>query len=436
MIRIGIIGPTWTNERIKRSLKMFPNFDPIYKTSNNIYDASDFTKELKEKCDVLLYSGYIPYSISKEHIPINLPAHFVPIKGASLYRAFYKLHKKLTNFTTISIDTLSLHEINHLNNELDESIKSIHYDSRLSLAKTDEIVNFHVSNYNQNKTDCALTGLKVVSEQLTQKGIPNEWILPTEEDIIVTLERALLSTEQRQKLESQIVFGIVQVENFDQLKRQITSEQHIQRLYLDVQKTILDFVEIVEGYLTVLNGNEYMFVTTRGTFERVTQGYKYFPLIADMKKQQKLSISVGIGFGLSANEAGTHARMALSQSIDFGGEKCFIVKEDRSVIGPIENNPPLTYPLNITNKELLKQSEDTSISPYYLRKVISIIERQNIDTFTAQELAASLSVTTRSAHRILLSWLDANIVEIVGIEKLQSKGRPRQVYKMLLRGEK
>src|SRR5699024_4826436 len=138
-----------------------------------------------------------------------------------------------------------------------------------------EIVAFHEAAYKKQKTDCALTGLKVVSEALTEKEIPNEWVVPTEEDIIVTLERALLSTEQRKKLESQIVFGIVHIDNMDQLKRQFTSEQRIQRLYLDVQKAILDFVEILEGYLTALSGNEYMFVTTRGTFERVTQGYKY-----------------------------------------------------------------------------------------------------------------------------------------------------------------
>ncbi|WP_163969686.1 GGDEF domain-containing protein [Oceanobacillus halotolerans] len=431
MITIGIIGPSWTNDRIKRSMDMFPNFDPIYQTSNNIYDAPKFTKALIAKCDVLLYSGFIPYSISKKEIPKNLPAHFIPIKGGSLYRSFYKLQKRLNHFHTISIDTLSKYEINRLNQELNESITSIHYDSRLSLAKTEEIISFHETAYKEQDTDCALTGLKVVSEALTEIGIPNEWIVPTEEDIIVTLERALLSTEQRKKLESQIVFGIVHIDNIDQLKRQFTSEQHIQRLYLDVQKSILDYVETLEGYLTALSGNEYMFVTTRGTFERVTQGYKYFPLISDMKQQQ-VQISVGIGFGVSANEAGSHARMALTQAIDFGGEECFIVKEDRSVIGPIDKEAPLTYPLNITDEELLELTEQTNISPYYLRKVLSLIQRQHIDTFTAQELAASLGVTTRSAHRILLAWLDANIVEIVGIEKQQTKGRPRQVYKMLL----
>lgn len=432
MIRIGIIGPTWISQQIRQSISMFPNFKPVYKTSDNIYDAPRFTKELANKCEVLLYSGYIPYSISKEQIPPTLPAHFIPVKGASLYRALYKLQKMLDNISTLSIDTLSQYEINRINYELDESIEGIQYNSKLSLTNTEEIVAFHSECYTNGQTDCALTGLKVVSEQLTKKGIPNQWIIPTEEDIIVTLERALLSTEQRRKLESQIVFGILHIDNLEELKRWSISEQHIQRLHLDIQKTILDFVEILEGYMTIINGNEYMFVTTRGTFERITQGYKYFPLIADLKSGEGLKVSVGIGFGVSANEAGSHARIALDQAIDFGGEKCFIVKEDRSVIGPVEKQAPLTYPLNFTDKEWQTKAEKVSISPYYLRKVLSIIHRQSKDTFTAQELASTLSITARSAHRILSSWLDADIVEIAGTEKLRSKGRPRQVYKLLI----
>jgi predicted ArsR family transcriptional regulator len=50
--------------------------------------------------------------------------------------------------------------------------------------------------------------------------------------------------------------------------------------------------------------------------------------------------------------------------------------------------------------------------------------------YTAQELAKILGVTVRSTHRILLQWLDAGLVEVIGIEKITSKGRPRQIYRL------
>jgi len=50
--------------------------------------------------------------------------------------------------------------------------------------------------------------------------------------------------------------------------------------------------------------------------------------------------------------------------------------------------------------------------------------------YTAQELASTLNVTIRSANRILLKWMDAELVDIVGEEKLSHKGRPRRIYRL------
>lgn len=430
MIKIGIIGPTWIETRIKRCIKRFPNFHPTFKTSNNIYDAITFTKELGNSCDVLLYSGYIPYYISRVSRVYSVPAHYIPVKGASLYRAFYRLQKRLESIDTVSIDTLKRNDLKELNLDLDENINSIHYSEKITLTDTDKIVQFHADNFSKSKADCALTSLKVVSDKLNELAVPNEWILPTDGDIIVTLERALLATEKRKKLESQIVFGIIYIANFETLKREATNEQSIQRLNLEIQNIILDFVDLLEGHLTSLGGDEYMFVTTRGTFERVTQGYKYFPLF-DNEKQMKIKISAGVGFGITASEAGSHARIALLQSIEYGEGNCFIVKEDRSVIGPIENEIPLIYPLTITDEHIIKKAENASVSPFYIKKVIALLQRKNTNTFTAHELASSLGITTRSANRLIVRWLDLDLIKISGLEKLKRRGRPRQVYSLI-----
>ena len=216
----------------------------------------------------------------------------------------------------------------------------------------------------------------------------------------------------------------------------MTSEQQIQRLKLNLHKLLLDYIEQLEGYLTTLNGQEYMFVTTRGVFERVTQGYKYMPIHHEVRRQLKVTLSIGIGFGFSANQAGSHARIALNQATQFGGDKCFIVREDRHVIGPVEMEASVKYPLSITDPKLLDYAEKSSMTAAYIRKLFALLEQKNTNMFTAQELASIFGVTTRSAHRILLQWLDAELVEIVGVEKITSKGRPRQVFSLLVPNEK
>ena len=48
--------------------------------------------------------------------------------------------------------------------------------------------------------------------------------------------------------------------------------------------------------------------------------------------------------------------------------------------------------------------------------------------YTAEELAQTLNITLRSANRILLKWLDAGLVDIIGEEKVAHRGRPKRIY--------
>jgi hypothetical protein len=173
-----------------------------------------------------------------------------------------------------------------------------------------------------------------------------------------------------------------------------------------------------------------LFITTRGIFERETGGYKSIPLARVVEKYYGLSLSIGIGFGRSANEAGTHARLALRNSKESGGDICFIVREDKSVIGPLEMTHPHEYDLSLIDANLLKRAEDAGLTSGYLSKLVAHVTRFGKTDYTAQELANVLDVTVRSTHRFLLAWLDSGLIEIIGEEKGKSKGRPKQIYRL------
>lgn len=194
---------------------------------------------------------------------------------------------------------------------------------------------------------------------------------------------------------------------------------------------LLKYVERLEGHLTNLSGDEFLFVTTRGIFERETRGYKTIPVLRDTKLETGVTLSIGVGFGNSANDAGTHARMALRQSKDFGGDICFIVRENRNVVGPVTWENPLVYDLSVTDSALLEKAKKSGMTATYMSKLMAQVERQNKTNYTAQELASILGITIRSTHRILLQWLDAELVQIVGEERHTSKGRPRQIYRLV-----
>ncbi|WP_010094795.1 hypothetical protein [Ornithinibacillus scapharcae] len=429
-INIGIIAPAGLLDQTKKVLKAFPNFKPVFRVVEARQDNEQTVQELMELVDVLMFTDYYLYQNIKENIDFKIPVHHVPLMGTGLYRSLV-LIKNSYGLEKLSIDILAPQYVRQVLYELEEDDCDI-LEHRTDTVDIESMVQFHFDNY-QKFGSVALTGIQEVSNRLTELGTPHEWVTPTNQDMIVSLERALLSSETRRNKESQIVFGYVSIDNYQKLSERFTTEHDVQLLNLQIQQKLLDFIKQLDGHFVSLGGEEYLFITTRGTFERETRGYKFLPLLKNTKDQIGITLSLGVGFGQSAAEAGNHARLALRQSKEIGGNVCYIVREDRSVIGPVDLNSTVNYEqyeLSITDAKLLDKAEKAGMSAAYMAKLMARVARHNKIDYTAQELASTLNITIRSAHRILLKWMDAELVDIIGEEKVTFKGRPRRIYRL------
>lgn len=427
-IKIGIIGSESLLNEVKTALQYFPSFSPIFLEFNDDKEFVRLASDMMDEVEIILFPEYQLYDRTEEMLDFTMPTQYIPLVGTGLYRALFEI-SYLLNVKTFSIDSVPDKYVNQTMQELKAFDSSIYYLNNQPEATEAEIVDFHHQLFNQGKSAGVLTGIKTVSEQLTELNIPNVWIIPTHQDIIVSLERALLATETRRNKESQIVVGLIDIDEFRRVVEKFPSEHEVQTLKLDIHRMLLDYVKQLDGHLTNIGGGEYLFITTRGIFERETRGYKYIPLLEDAYNVKGISLSIGIGFGRTTTDAGTHARLALRQSKDDDGNICYIVREDRSVLGPVEMSNPMIYDLTVTDKELLEKAEKAGMSATYMSKLVAQVKRYEKTDYTAPELASVLDITTRSAHRILAQWVDANIVKIIGEEKLSTKGRPRQLYR-------
>jgi hypothetical protein len=426
---IGIVGPEPLVEKMNHCLRGFPSFEPVLRVYKREEEAPELAAEIAEQVEVILFSGPVPYRLAQEKVNFKIPVHYVPLTGTGLYRALFRIAKH-SGLREMSVDTVSRQAVERAFKELGEAPRDMVYYPGAEFVSKEALIEFHADQYRNGITHAALTSVGSVAWALSEMGIPNELMVPTEQDIIVSLERSLLSTETRRSKESQIVVGFIHVDEFDRLAKTKSSEHEVQRLKLDIHRMLLGYVESLDGHLTHLGGNEYLFITTRGIFERETGGYKHIPLARVVEKYYGLSLSIGIGFGRSANEAGTHARLALRNSKESGGDICFIVREDKSVIGPLEMTHPYEVDLSLIDAGLLKRAEEAGLTSGYLSKLVAHVTRFGKLNYTAQELAAVLEVTVRSTHRFLLSWLDSGLIEIIGEEKGKSKGRPKQIYRL------
>jgi len=426
-IRIALIGPEPMLEVMGRAVKGFPTFIPATGTYRRPEEAVGLTEELMKDAEVLLFSGPIAYRLCTEKLMLPVPAHFVPLTGSGLYRALFRLNLAYGP-VALSVDTISEPTFKGTFRELGEAMPDMVF-CPMSTVDIEELVRFHESLYRYGRTKAALTALHSVAEELTRQGVPNEWIMPTEQDVIVALERALLSTESRRSKETQVVVGLINVSGFRKLADGRKTEHEVQRLKLDIHRMMLEYVETLEGHLMALGGEEYLFVTTRGTFERLTGGYKYVPLAKTAQSAFGVFLGIGIGFGRTAHDAGTHARTALRRAQEAGGDSCFIVREDESVIGPLEMGRPLEAQLGLIGAGLLRKAEEAGLTAAYLSRLIGQAARMAKLDYNVHELAQVLGVTVRSTHRLLLNWMDAGLVGIVGEERGKAKGRPKQIYR-------
>ncbi|WP_010281346.1 hypothetical protein [Bacillus timonensis] len=431
-IIIGIVSPEALVNEIMKALESFPNFQPFFLHATPSTIERKEIEDLVNKVEVLLFMEFPTYIKAKQLFDFAIPAQYVPLMGTGLYRSLF-LIKNQYDIRHFSIDTVDEKYIQRILYELDETNYECtsfpHYNETTTF---EAIIEFHQENY-QKLGSIAITGTQEVSLKLSELGIPNEWVTPTYQDLIVSLERALLATEARKNKESQIVFGIIDIDKFDKATEKYKTEHEVQLLKLKFQQMMLNYTKLLDGHLINSGGDEFSFITTRGIFERETRGYKFIPLLNSAKTELGVSISIGVGFGLSAAEAGNHARIALRQSKELGGNVCYIVREDQSVIGPVDiitDTQYEKYDLSITDAELLNKAEQAGMSAAYMTKLMARVARHKKYDYTAQELATTLNITTRSAHRILLKWMDANLVDIVGEEKITYKGRPRRIYRL------
>lgn len=432
-IPIGLIGSSLAVEKMTHVIRTFPSFDPVTRTYDHEDDAPRIAQEMTMNGEVevlLLFGPYLHRKV-KEKLTTGVPIHYVPVTDAGLYAALFRLAAvgaSRSSALSVSVDTLTQSMVKRALKDMGSGHITFQCYSGPPHASLEELTAFHTNAVRSGQATVALTGVEAVAEALRRSGIAHELLVPSEQDIIVSLERALLSTETRRSKEAQIVVGMINVDDFGRLVQNRTNEHEVQKLKLDIHRMVIDYVESLDGYSTHLGGDEYLFFTTRGIFERETGGYKTIPLAKEVNKAYGVSLSIGMGFGITANDAGTNARSALRKAKEAGGNSCFIVREDKSLIGPLEMAEPVMQVLSLTDSDLIKRAENAGMTSAYLSKLLQNTARTGKQEYQVHELAQLLGITVRSAHRLLQIWIDNGLADISGVEKVP-RGRPRQLFR-------
>lgn len=421
-IKVAVIGPPLLTEEMLAVSRGFAGLEVLAFPYGVADEAGRLCVEASAWGEVILFTGPVGYrQAMREHRP-SVPTVYIPYSPAWLYPSLFKIGDRHL-LSRVSVDTMDREVVEATYRELELPLETLEVFQYEGLADPEQVVEFHLRLRREGVARHALTCLLSVQKRLEGLGVSCSWLVPSRVAMEEALEKALYLAEGARARGTQIVVGLVRVRCEE--KGMTPFEQ--QRLRLRAQEVLLSHVEEIDGHLVDCGGGEYQFFTTRALFEKVTGYYSRWPLVEKLPRAG-FQVSVGVGFGATANEAGLHARAALEEARRRGGNSCYVMLENKRLVGPLGPGR-VAYDLRNSDPRLLEMSRQLGMAAASLSRVAGALAQLG-EEFTAHELAGKLKVGLRTSHRILQKLLAAGYVREAGQENAGSRGRPKRLFRI------
>jgi len=438
-MKVGIIGPSQivakTNQIIK---KEFPQIEPIDYIYSTYTETTDILNFHQLEVDALLFTGKTPYTLAGKFIKPTVPWEYVPRSGSTLLRVllFAKLHTSY-DICNISVDTYNhdlLYEAyQEIGIPVDQLKIYIAEEQMLSANYHTLVCDFHKKNYLENHASCCITALQGVYEELCASAIPCLLLEPTANIIRETLYKLQLKYLVKMSQQSQLVAICIQIDAPSEHSL-LTDDEYLSALNrMKVSEQIYLFAQRIQAAVIETGDKNYLLFTTTHLLENETNNLKSIELLQVVKNTTTSTISVGIGYGKTANEAKSGANIGMQHASKKGGNLAYIVYDGKKIIGPLTNitqNPEESGP--IIDEKFLRISEKVGVSINTVFKLHCIAEKYGKSDFTIKELAPLFGVTTRTMNRIIEKFETHGFTKIIGKRVIGSSGRPSRIIHFLL----
>lgn len=434
-MKVAVIGPHDLVETVLQAGEVFPELSMFPAPYPHEQDTLNVVAGVRERADILLFTGPIPYRLALDSDP-GLPMVHVHYSGTALYKVLFDFFRRrpaaFDEEVRISVDVLQTQELAEQLDELGLTRRQIHVKSYASGIRHDDLVAFHYDLWKKGRVTATVTCVTSVYQQLSELGVPAFRVIPTRSSIRDCLSRALLEGKSLRLSRTQIAIGILSIDHYERVLKEAVSEYDIQRKKIVLQQILVDFGEATQSLIKWNDSGEASFITTHGIIEQVTRKFQEAPLLLGVMERLQWNASIGIGLGRTANEAEGKAREALQKAKAGGGGNCFLMMQDGLVYGPLGSELTLKYSARSEDPELISLAKKAGLSVGTINKLISLCRRLGTSTLTAAQLAEGFGITLRSARRIMAALEKYGIASIVGEEQPVGRGRPRQIYALNL----
>lgn len=441
-IRVAVIGPLDLVGEIAEAGKAMPALEVLAYPYERADEAPELCGEAAHRSDAILFTGAIGYRHGMRAGRPGVPVAYVPYSPMWLYAPLFGVTDR-DSLRRVSLDTFHREVLEATYSELGLILERVEAFPRTSEdpadpePSPDELVAFHVNHIRRGHVTYALTCVLSVYRRLRKAGVPCLWLVPSRVALQEALEKLRYVAEGARARGTQIVVGLARLrpsganggsseDGNGNGSAESASSIRLQRMRLKAYELLLSQVEEFDGQLVDSGGGDFLFFATRARFEKATGYYAHFPLVERLQ-QVGLAMNFGVGLGATAGEAGDNAAAALDEAVRRGVNNCFVMTEDRRLIGPLGRDS-LAYGVRNTDPAFLEMAEEMGTAVASLQRVMAALEQLPRE-FTARDLSQRLHIGLRTAHRTLKKLLDGGWVIEVGQESAGTRGRPRRVFR-------
>jgi hypothetical protein len=431
---IGVIGPA---DSTRLALRVAQDegieHEVLVRSYASVDEASGLAADLAELCQVILFTGRVPYAHTKAAWPMAAALQYVPHSGADLYRALLHLQREHRgDLPRISLDTIEPSVVGEAYEDLGltppRHILPLDMGVDGAIRPVGDITAFHLARYREGDVDVCVTCLGTVYAELAAAGVPALRIAHTRTVLRDSLRQAHLAARLAITEAMQPAAVIVRFGEPDATRAADPGSYEGQRRRLEIRMAVVGLAEGLSGRIAELDAETLIVYANRTSVEAALSR-----LAADasgplgaMRRMPELRLGIGLGGTVRAAEE--NARRALVMSERYGdlhiglpdGEVLLATQEDRAA----------SYRLRETREPNLRVAEQLGLGPLAFARLMRALRQVDVSSLTATDLARASGIEPRSARRLMTSLQRAGIATRMGVQGGPGAGRPQTVYRI------
>ncbi|MEW6524123.1 MAG: hypothetical protein AB1445_11270 [Bacillota bacterium] len=427
-IVVGVIGTHQTVSGVLQQGHSVPGVTLLPLPYASEQEAPDLLAAERHRLHAVLYAGPIPYAINRAHGHWGVPATYVPFTGSAFLKGLLAAERAGMDLGRLSIDTLSPAAVTETYTDLGLDCQGVHVLEYVPGMRAKDLVEFHYRHWAGGTACGGLTFLKTAYDELAALGVPVVRQTAAPGAIRAALRMARTMGESAVFRHKNIAVGILHLHGMGELSLRHDWEYGFQEAKLRVHEALLEFSRRISASLVPLGPDQYAFYTTRGAVEEQLQAGLELPDLAHLLDRRFRGVRLGLGFGHTVHQAEKHARSALLRAGEHGDNCSFLVTEDGAVTGPLGPGP--SSPAAEAHREELAQACGLSVAT--LNRIRALAARNGTPILTVADLARELSLSRRSAQRIVTSLTQGGAARPAGRRRPAGRGRPQVTYELLL----